>query len=97
MTTAPTQQDVAARRGIRQAGDKTSGAPVTIFTETTGPTGAPKRHNGDLDRHNDRSACEGMNRRLKVALVTANDGCPTGLRSEFVSEGPVKWRISRRR
>lgn len=44
--------------GTRRAVDKTSGTRVTNFTRNTKAYWAAERHNGTLDRDNDRIACE---------------------------------------
>jgi len=44
--------------GTRSAVDKTSGTRVTTFTRNTDAYWRAERHNGDLDRDNDRIACE---------------------------------------
>ncbi len=44
--------------GTRKAVDKTSGTPVTNFHRNTDAYWRAERHNGDLDRDNDRIACE---------------------------------------
>jgi hypothetical protein len=44
--------------GTRRAVDKTSGTRVTSFYRNTKAYWAAERHNGTLDRDNDRIACE---------------------------------------
>jgi hypothetical protein len=44
--------------GTRKAHDKTSGTPVTTFKRSNTIYWAAEHHNGDLDRDNDRIACE---------------------------------------
>jgi len=44
--------------GTRNAVDKTSGTRVTTFTRNNDAYWRAERHNGDLDRDNDRIACE---------------------------------------
>ena len=44
--------------GTRKAHDKTSGTPVTTFKRSNKIYWAAEQHNGDLDRDNDRIACE---------------------------------------
>lgn len=44
--------------GTRRAVDKTSGVRVTNFYKNNDAYWAAERHNGDLDRDNDRIACE---------------------------------------
>lgn len=44
--------------GTRRAVDKTSGTRVTNFYRNNDAYGAAERHNGTLDRDNDRIACE---------------------------------------
>jgi hypothetical protein len=44
--------------GTRKAHDKTSGTPVTSFKRANKIYWAAEKHNGDLDRDNDRIACE---------------------------------------
>ena len=44
--------------GTRKARDKTSGSPVTSFRRSNRIYWAAERHNPDLDRDNDRIACE---------------------------------------
>ncbi|QIK66786.1 calcium-binding protein [Nocardioides sp. HDW12B] len=44
--------------GTRAARDRTSGTPVTSFKRSNDIYWAAERHNGDLDRDNDRIACE---------------------------------------
>ena len=44
--------------GTRHAHDKTSGVPVTTFKRNNDIYWRAERHNGDLDRDNDRIACE---------------------------------------
>ena len=44
--------------GTRRAVDKTSGYPVTTFYRNNDAYWAAERHNGTLDRDNDRIACE---------------------------------------
>lgn len=44
--------------GTRYARDKTSGVPVTNFYRNNDAYWAAERHNGTLDRDNDRIACE---------------------------------------
>jgi hypothetical protein len=44
--------------GTRGAVDKTSGTRVTTFTRNNDAYWAAERHNGTLDRDNDRIACE---------------------------------------
>lgn len=44
--------------GTRYARDKTSGTPVTSFKRSNRIYWRAERHNADLDRDNDRIACE---------------------------------------
>lgn len=44
--------------GLKTARDKTSGTPVTSFYRNNEAYWAAERHNGTLDRDNDRIACE---------------------------------------
>jgi hypothetical protein len=44
--------------GTRRAVDKTSGVRVTTFYRNNDAYWAAERHNGSLDRDNDRIACE---------------------------------------
>ena len=44
--------------GTRGAVDRTSGTPVTSFYRNDRAYWAAERHNGTLDRDNDRIACE---------------------------------------
>jgi len=44
--------------GTRRAVDRTSGVPVTNFYHNNDAYWAAERHNGTLDRDNDRIACE---------------------------------------
>lgn len=44
--------------GTRTARDKTSGTPVKNFHKNNDAYWRAERHNGDLDRDNDRIACE---------------------------------------
>ena len=44
--------------GLAKAKDRTSGTPVTTFYRNTKAYWAAERHNGTLDRDNDRIACE---------------------------------------
>ena len=44
--------------GTRKAKDKTSGTPVTNFTRNRDAYWRAENHNSDLDRDNDRIACE---------------------------------------
>ena len=44
--------------GTSKAKDKTSGTPVTNFKRSNKIYWAAENHNGDLDRDNDRIACE---------------------------------------
>jgi hypothetical protein len=44
--------------GTRHARDKTSGTPVTTFKRANRIYWRAERHNPDLDRDNDRIACE---------------------------------------
>lgn len=44
--------------GTRRAHDKTSGTPVTNFRRSNRLYWRAERHNPDLDRDNDRIACE---------------------------------------
>lgn len=44
--------------GTRRAHDHTSGTPVTSFKRSTRIYWRAERHNPDLDRDNDRIACE---------------------------------------
>lgn len=44
--------------GTRHARDNASGTPVTSFKRSNKLYWAAERHNGDLDRDNDRIACE---------------------------------------
>ena len=44
--------------GTRRAVDKTSGVRVTTFYKNNDAYWRAERHNGDLDRDNDRIACE---------------------------------------
>ncbi len=44
--------------GTRRAHDKTSGTPVTNFRRSNRLYWRAERHNSDLDRDNDRIACE---------------------------------------
>ncbi len=44
--------------GTRHARDKTSGDPVTTFKRSNRIYWEAENHNGDLDRDNDRIACE---------------------------------------
>ena len=44
--------------GTRKAVDKTSGTRVTTFYRNNDAYWAAERHNGTLDRDNDRIACE---------------------------------------
>ncbi len=44
--------------GTRKARDRTSGDPVTNFTRNSRAYWRAENHNGDLDRDNDRIACE---------------------------------------
>jgi hypothetical protein len=44
--------------GTRRAHDHTSGTPVTSFKRSNRIYWAAENHNGDLDRDNDRIACE---------------------------------------
>ncbi len=44
--------------GTRKAKDKTSGTPVTSFKRSNRIYWRAENHNGDLDRDNDRIACE---------------------------------------
>ena len=44
--------------GTRRAVDKTSGVRVTTFYRNNDAYWAAERHNGTLDRDNDRIACE---------------------------------------
>ena len=44
--------------GTRKAKDKTSGTPVTTFKRANKIYWRAERHNPDLDRDNDRIACE---------------------------------------
>ena len=44
--------------GTRRAVDRTSGVRVTTFYRNTDAYWAAERHNGTLDRDNDRIACE---------------------------------------
>lgn len=44
--------------GLRRAHDRTSGTPVTTFKRHNRLYWRAERHNGDLDRDNDRIACE---------------------------------------
>ena len=44
--------------GTLKARDKTSGVPVTTFKRNNKAYWAAERHNGTLDRDNDRIACE---------------------------------------
>jgi hypothetical protein len=44
--------------GTRRAVDKTSGTRVTTFYRNNHAYWAAERHNGTLDRDNDRIACE---------------------------------------
>ena len=44
--------------GTRKAKDRTSGTPVTSFKRSNKIYWAAEKHNGDLDRDNDRIACE---------------------------------------
>lgn len=44
--------------GTTTARDKTSGTPVTTFYRNNKAYWAAERHNGTLDRDNDRIACE---------------------------------------
>ena len=44
--------------GTRKAVDKTSGTRVTTFYRNNDAYWAAERHNGALDRDNDRIACE---------------------------------------
>ena len=44
--------------GTRRATDKTSGTPVTNFRRNRDAYWRAENHNSDLDRDNDRIACE---------------------------------------
>ena len=44
--------------GTRKARDKTSGTPVTSFKRSNKIYWVAEKHNSDLDRDNDRIACE---------------------------------------
>ena len=44
--------------GVRSAVDKSSGTRVTTFYRSDDAYWAAERHNGTLDRDNDRIACE---------------------------------------
>ncbi len=44
--------------GTRRAQDRSSGTPVTNFKRSNEIYWAAERHNPDLDRDNDRVACE---------------------------------------
>ena len=44
--------------GTRKAKDKTSGTPVTTFKRSNRIYWRAENHNSDLDRDNDRIACE---------------------------------------
>jgi Excalibur calcium-binding domain len=44
--------------GTRRAHDRTSGTPVRNFKRSNRIYWRAERHNGDLDRDNDRIACE---------------------------------------
>lgn len=44
--------------GTRTAHDHTSGTPVTTFKRSNRAYWRAERHNADLDRDNDRIACE---------------------------------------
>ena len=44
--------------GTRHAHDQTSGTPVTNFKRSNRLYWRAENHNGDLDRDNDRIACE---------------------------------------
>jgi Excalibur calcium-binding domain len=44
--------------GTRHAHDRTSGTPVTNFRRSNRIYWRAERHNSDLDRDNDRIACE---------------------------------------
>ncbi len=44
--------------GTRSAVDRTSGTPVRNFYKNNDAYWRAERHNGDLDRDNDRIACE---------------------------------------
>ena len=44
--------------GTRKAKDETSGTPVTTFKRSNRIYWRAERHNRDLDRDNDRIACE---------------------------------------
>ena len=44
--------------GTRRARDKTSGTPVKNFYKNNDAYWRAERHNSDLDRDNDRIACE---------------------------------------